>query len=148
MITIENLTQRHIDAVQRYAEANRKHTLLQTCKRAARRNRGEPNLGALRDVAEAYNKLAGGGHLGVEHFSQEPAPTKLNLDEIDHMAALSPGGGPIQRALVRRIRELEAKCRATGEALASFVGEDEDEERELAVLSAELIAVADAGTVR
>lgn len=70
---------------------------------------------------------------------------RLDLDAIEHLAVLSPGGGPT-RALVRRVRELEAKMRATGATLANFVGEDADEGRELAALSRELIEVADAGT--
>lgn len=71
---------------------------------------------------------------------------RLNLDEIDHMAALSPGGGAITRALIRRIRELEAKMRRTGEALANFVGEDYVEGQELATMSHDLIEAANAGT--
>lgn len=162
-LTIENLTSRHIAAVKRYATENRKHTLLQLCKRAQRRQRGgELNLGAMRDVAAAYNKLAPSGLLGAEHFGSRedardpvggilsnprPAPTTLNLDAIDRVAHI-PGSDAAQitRALTRRIRELEAKCRTTGESLANFIGEDEDEGRELAQMSADLIAMADKGT--
>lgn len=73
--------------------------------------------------------------------------TTLNLDEIDHMAALGPGGGAITRALTRRIRELEAKMRRTGEQLRdNFVGEDQYERQELSTMGQDLIAAADNGT--
>jgi len=78
-----------------------------------------------------------------------PAPDaspKLDLDAIDHLAVLGPGGGALTRALIRRVRGLEAKMRATGATLANFIGEDAVEGRELAELSRELISFADAGT--
>ena len=58
-VTVENLTERHIGAVRRYAEASGKKTLLEFCKRASL-----SKLGAMRKVAEAYNKLDAGGLFG------------------------------------------------------------------------------------
>jgi hypothetical protein len=72
---------------------------------------------------------------------------KLNLDEIEHIAVLSSGGGAVTRALIRRIRELEAKMRRAGEALMkNFVGEDEYEREELTTMGNDLIEAANAGT--
>jgi hypothetical protein len=191
--TAESLTGRHIEAVRRYARENRKKTLLLACERASRRGPGDNwNVGAMRTVANAYDRLHAGGFLGPWHPSptsddatsdDDPdsveagesdelierahhahrirgaasasgspglrapgvPPSKLDLDAIDHLAALCLEDGAVTRGLIRRIRGLEAKMRATGESLANFVGEDADEGRELAELSRELIAVADAG---
>lgn len=67
IITIENLTSRHIEAVRVYATEKRKHKLLIAYRRAddsMNLDKHHRNLGAMRDVAAAYNKLAGGGRLG------------------------------------------------------------------------------------
>jgi len=65
-ITFENLSDRHIEAVRRFAERNGKKTLLTLCKRAARRVDPLSKIAAMRKVAEAYNRLAGAGMLGIE----------------------------------------------------------------------------------
>src|SRR5262249_2476048 len=139
-------TGNHVEAVRRYATASGKKTLLLACERAVRgRNQGRACLGALRAVAAAWNRLHARGFFGPPDQPPSP-PDRLDLAAIDHLAALSPGGGSVTHALTRRIRELEAKVRGTGEALENFVGEDKDEGAGLAAMSRDLIAFADAGT--
>lgn len=70
---------------------------------------------------------------------------ELDLDAVEHMAVLSPGGGAVTRALIRHIRALQVKMRSTGESLVNFVGEDEQEGRELAAMSQDLLRLASAG---
>jgi len=66
--------------------------------------------------------------------------------EVDEILSSGSGCDLTTQALTRRVRELETKMRATGAALANFVGEDAAEGAELAAMSRELLAFADAGT--
>lgn len=67
-VTVETLTGRHIEAVRKYAEIGSKKTLLTACRRAA--DPGMQALGAMRKVADAYNKLNARGFFGP--WEQKP----------------------------------------------------------------------------
>lgn len=113
-----------------------------TRRSASRRPRPRRDVGPAAEVAQHRPRRGP----PAEAIAGDLGPRRLDLDEIDHLAALSPGGGSITRALIRRIRGLEARMRDTGRVLQNFVGEDEQEGAELAAISRDLIALADEGT--
>jgi hypothetical protein len=69
VVTIENITDRHVAAVKQWADKRGIKTWQRICKRAQSANATSGHE-ALRLLAAKYNQLASAGMLGVEAFEE------------------------------------------------------------------------------